>query len=225
MTYGELKTAIQNYVQTSEATFVAQIPDFIRTAEDRTYRSVQMPAFWKSTTVGDIGADASITITGAIEVYDVRVSKDVGQVTGEWTYLLKKDWDFLLEAYPGTSSAASTGIPKYYAIGGAGKSGSDPTADIQVAPAPSGSTIQYSVDYYGKVVGDSLTSGADSVVTWLSVTFPDVLLYGSLADAYSFMKGEPGLIQYYEQRFMEAVATMGSTIHGESPSVGNQAVA
>jgi len=91
MTYGDLKTAIQNYVQTSEATFTGQINDFIRTAEDRVYRSVQMPAFWNSTAVDGIGAQTTITLpAGAIEVYNVRVSKDDGDATGEWTYLLRK---------------------------------------------------------------------------------------------------------------------------------------
>lgn len=225
MTYGELKTAIQNYVQTSEATFTGQINDFIRTAEDRVYRSVQMPAFWNSTAVDAIGDTTTITLpAGAIEVYNVRVSKDDGDVTGEWTYLLRKDWDFLLEAYPGTGSAVSTGVPKYYAVGSAGTIGSiNPDLALEIAPKPSTGTFQYSADYYGKAIADSITNGTDATVTWLSVTFPDILLHGALTEAYGFMKGEPGLIQYYEQMFNEGLATMASTVTGEQASVGTPA--
>ncbi len=225
MTYDELKTAIQNYVQTSEATFTGQINDFIRTAEDRVYRSVQMPAFWNSTAVAAITDTTTITLpAGAIEVYNVRVSKDDDQTTGEWTYLLRKDWDFLLEAYPGTSTAVSTGVPKYYAVGSAGTTGSiNPDLTLEVAPKPSTATFQYSADYYGKVIADSITTGGDATVTWLSVTFPDILLHGALTEAYGFMKGEPGLIQYYEQMFNEGLATMASTVTGEQASVGTPA--
>ena len=60
-------------------------------------------------------------------------------------------------------------------------------------------------------------------MTWLSVTFPDILLHGSLTEAYGFMKGEPGLIQYYEQMFNEGLATMASTVTGEQASVGTPA--
>ena len=137
--------------------------------------------------------------------------------------LLRKDYDFLLEAYPGTSAAVSTGVPKYYAVSGAGVSGGvDPELKIEIAPKPSTADYYYAADYYGKTAAGSL---ADASVnqTWLSVTFPDILLYGSLAEAYSFMKGEPGLIQYYEQRFAEGLATMGSVVTGEQATVGNAA--
>lgn len=307
MNYEELKTAIQNYVQSSEPTLTAQIPDFVRTAEDRAYRSVQMPSFWKSTATGEIGSSPSVTIgNGAVEIYDVRVSEEASPASaaitaisigaeclvtadnafsnddsilitgvvgttqvngnyyivsdvsganfklkdisgeyinsstftawssggtvsaegGPWRYLLRKDWDFLLEAYPGTAAAPNRGIPKYYATGSYSVSGNDPTVDIQLAPAPSAGLV-YSVDYYGKVVADSLTSTTGG--TWLSITFPDVLLYGSLVDACLFQKDDPNLVMHYENRFMEAIATMGAAIHGEQPnignSIGNQAVA
>ena len=231
MNYGDLNQAIQDYVQTSEATFTGHINDFVRTAEDRVYRSVQMPAFWKSTAVGEMPDSTSVTIDGAIEIYSVRVSKNAGETTGEWTYLLKKDWDFLLEAYPGDGTAVSTGIPKYYAIGSALQSSSKPQIKIEVAPKPTVTSdvppkkIQYSVDYYGKIASDSITDGGASKETWLSVTFPDVLLHGSLAEAYGFMKGEPGMIQYYETLFNQGMATMGATITGEQATVSTPGAA
>ena len=225
MTYAELKVAIQNYVQNSDSVFTASIDDFIRTSEDRVYRSVQMPAFWKSKASDKIDP-ASTTITlpaGAIEVYDVRVSQVSDKPTGPWSYLLRKDYDFLLEAYPGTTTAVSKGVPKYYAVSSAGVSGSvDPELKIEIAPEPDTAKYYYAADYYGKTAAGSLTDASVNQ-TWLSVTFPDILLYGSLAEAYSFMKGEPGLIQYYEQRFAEGLATMGSVVTGEQATVGNAA--
>ena len=224
MNYGELTTAIREYLQNDDATFLNQMNTFILSTEDRVYRAVQMPAFWQSTTVGDIGSSTTITLpAGSVEVYDVRVSETANDEDGPWRYLLKKDWDFLLEAYPGDSSAVSTGIPKYYAVGAASTSWSEPTLDIEVAPKPSASNIKYSVDYYGKTASDSITNGSTgSNETWLSVTFPDVLLHGSVAEAYSFMKGEPALLQHYEQQFAEGVMMMAAVITGKGPSVGQK---
>jgi len=164
---------------------------------------------------------------GTVEVYAVKVS---GTGTkGEWKYLLRKDWDFLIEAYPGTQSADSTGIPKYYAIGladvgtkpsnGGVTTSSNPRLSIEVAPKPSSTTIQYIVDYYQKTAAESIVTASE---TWLSVTFPDVLLYGSLADAYLFLKSEPALLQYCEQRFHEGMAGMASIVTGEQATMSTQ---
>jgi len=233
MNYGDLTIAIRDYLQNNDSTFLDQMNTFILSAEDRVYRAVQMPAFWKSTTVGDIGSSTTITLpAGSIEVYDVRVSETANDEDGPWRYLLKKDWDFLLEAYPGDSSAVSTGIPKYYAVGAASTELIDPleidstsnsTLSIEVAPKPSAADIKYSVDYYGKTSSESITSGSVTTnETWLSVAFPDVLLHGSVAEAYSFMKGDPNLLKHYEQQFAEGVMMMASVVTGKGPSIGQQ---
>jgi hypothetical protein len=222
MNYGELKTAIQDYVQSSETTFTSHIDDFVRTAEERIYRLVQLPAFFESSAIGDIGSVTAITLpAGSIEVYGVRISKTAGDEDGEWTYLLKKDWDFLMEAYPGSAAAVSTGVPKYYAVGTDSVNAStNPAVTIEIAPKPDAATYKYIVDYYGKTAAQSITAdGTDSNTTWLSVTFPDALLYGSLTDAYLFLKSEPQLLQYCEQRFNEAVGSISSIIADEQPSL------
>lgn len=220
MTYAELKTAIQNYVQTSEATFTSQINDFIRTAEDRVYRSVQMPAFWKTDSNGTLSAGTTVTLpAGSLEVYDFRICETDESTDGPWRYLLRKDWDFLFEAYPGDATNPSEGLPKYYAVSSATKL---PALTLAFAPAIAASEItNYQIDYYGKVAADSIITTVAG--TWLSVTFPDILLHGALTEAYGFMKGEPGLIQYYEQMFSEGIATMASTVTGEQVNVGTPA--
>ena len=226
MNYGELTTAIKEYLQNEDTTFVGQIDTFILTAEDRVYRAVQMPAFFNSS-AGVLTLGTSITLpSGSIEVYDVRVSETNNNVNGPWRYLLRKDWDFLIEAYPGTSLGSTTGTPKYYAISSAGveSSSGNPELSIKIAPGVLGpSTLNYVVDYYGKTAADSITNGsAAATETWLSVTFPDVLLHGSLAAAYSFMKGEQALLQHYEQQFAEGVMTMSAVVTGKGPSVGQK---
>ena len=224
MNYGDLKTAIQDYVQSSEATFTSHLDDFVRTAEERIYRLVQLPAFFESSVIDEIGSVTAITLpAGSIEVYGVRISKTAGDADGEWTYLLKKDWDFLMEAYPGSAAAVSTGVPKYYAVGtDAVNASTNPTVSIEIAPKPDAATYKYIVDYYGKTAAQSITnSGTDSNTTWLSVTFPDVLLYGSLVDAYLFLKSEPHLLQYCEQRFSEGIDSMSSLVSGEKASTSS----
>ena len=224
LNFSEMKTAIQDYVQSDEETFVSHLDQFVRNAEDRVYRSVQLPAFFKSTAAGDIGAVTTITLpAGSIEVYSIRVSKTAGDDDGEWTYLLKKDWDFLLEAYPGTASAVSTGVPRYYALSSDIDNDVDPQVKIEIAPKPSAADFRYVVDYYGKAAADSLTV-SDTTVTWLSVTFPDVLLYGAIADAYYFLKSEASLLQYAEGRFMEGLESMISVISNKGSKNRSSAI-
>jgi hypothetical protein len=211
MNYGQLKTAIQDYCQNSEESFVTHIPDFVKSAEDKIFMAVEMPAFWKSnSTISLVSGTAEYTIpySGAIDIFSVRMGEGAGTGTevvedGPVRYLLQKNYDFLLEAYPGTASAKGTGKPKYYAIASAGSGAEDPTLSIRLGPIPDG---QYplTVDYYGKTSADSITSGGtDSNATWLSVTSPYTLLYGSLVDAYIYMKSEPDLIQACEKQFMD----------------------
>ena len=209
MNYTELKQAIQDYCQNSETTFVSNIDNFIRATEDKVFMAITMPAFWKSDLDQNCVADqAEYTLDeGVIDIFSTRIGETAGAQAsgvekGPVRYLLKKDYDFLLEAYPGDSSDASTGIPKYYAISSAGESSGKPTLTIRLGPIPN-AAYPMTVDYYGKVAADGISSS--NTDTWLSVTAPDVLLYGSLVHAYIFMKGEADLIQAYDAKFNEGV--------------------
>jgi hypothetical protein len=216
MTYDELKTAIQDYCQNSETTFVAHLDDFIKAAEDRIFLVVQMPAFWKSDSslVTADGTSEYVVADGSIDVFSVRVGEAVvaGATAvdkGPVRYLIRKGYDFLLEAFPGTSGAAATGVPKYYAVSSAQGTGSagakEPTVTVRLGPIP-GDIYPVTVDYYGKTSSDSITNGGTGTnETWLSLTSPDTLLYGSLVEAYTFMKGDPGLIQHYQTVFERGV--------------------
>ena len=123
MDYTELVAAIKDYVQNDESTFVSHINDFIITAEDRIFAKVQMPAFWNSD-IDQVCVDGTAEYTldaGVIDIFSVRVSEGTtsqataGVQFGPVRYLLRKDYDFMLEAFPGSSSgktATITGITK-----------------------------------------------------------------------------------------------------------------
>jgi|TARA_R110000765_G_scaffold237758_4_gene340404 hypothetical protein len=219
MDYGELKTAIQDYCQNSESSFVSNMPNFVRFAENTIFSAIDLPSKWKSTldlplvdgtSEYDLGV-GGVGTAGVFDILSVRVSPIVSQSSGvdygPVDYLLQKDYDFLLEAYPGTVSAPTKGAPKYYAISSTGVVTSESSMNIRFGPIPD-NPYQATITYYGKTSSDSITSGADSVETWLSVSFPEVLLYGSLVQAYTYMKGEPDMIQLYEKQFMDGLTLL-----------------
>lgn len=227
LTFANLKTGIQEYVQNSEQSFVDNLPNFIRAAEDRVYANVQIPSFFKSddsqSTTGssefESPAISDYSVDGMIEVFDVRLREShtpggiAEKSSSTWRTLLRKDWDFLREAYPDID-ITGRGIPKYYAVAGAAIDDTDknPKLTIRIAPTPNANYLM-SIDYYGKLVVDMLEESTSG--TWLSATWPNVLLYGCLIEAYTFMKGEPDLVQFYEMRFKEGLEKIGMTSTGE----------
>jgi len=218
-TYAGMEAAIRDYCQNSETSFVLNIPNFVRGAEDRIFAAVDLPSQWKSQTSVLTTANQSeyALEQGVINVLSVRITENVvpviagvGVEYGPVRYLLQKDYDFLLEAYSGSSTAPSTGVPKYYAISDAVTSLLEPSLNIRLGPIPSASLHQMTVTYYGKTSSDSLTNSGTT--TWLSTVFPDVILYGSLVNAYIYMKGSSDLIQYYEKQFMEGIMLIKNLI-------------
>ncbi|MAH49746.1 hypothetical protein CMI37_28235 [Candidatus Pacearchaeota archaeon] len=228
MDYSELSQAIQDYCQNSETTFVSHINDFIIAAEDKVFMSIQMPAFWSSD-IAEVTADGTAEYAleeGVIDVLSVRIGETAASAEdvekGPVRYLLRKDYDFLLEAYSGTSSAAYKALPVYYAVSSASVVTSNPTVTIRMGPIPD-AIYPLTIDYYGKTAAQSITSGSTPAVplttkTWLSVTMPDVLLYGSLVQAYTFMKGEPDIVQLYQNNFMEGLALLKNLGEGRQTS-------
>tara|TARA_R110002167_G_scaffold234638_2_gene439916 strand:+ start:1371 stop:2117 length:747 start_codon:yes stop_codon:yes gene_type:complete len=220
-TYAEMTTAIQAYTQNSESSFVDNIPNFIIATEDKIFGAIDMPSKWKgqASEMTVVGGSEYELAPGVIDILSVRITENVvtaqvepGVEFGPVRYLLQKDYDFLLEAYPGTSTAKTLGVPKYYAISDAkiatGSSPAEPTLDIRLGPIPALADHQMTITYYGKTSADSLVTSTGG--TWLSSTFPDVLLYGSLVQAYTYMKGSPDILQIYDKQFMEGVALLSN---------------
>lgn len=193
MNYTELTTAIQDYM---ENTFSSdQLALFVEQAEQRIYNTVQFPALRKNVTgtltVGNKYLQCPLDF---LAVFSLAV---VHPTTGVYTYLLSKDVSFMREAYP---VPATTSTPKYYALFGP-RSDAESELTFLLGPTPD---LAYSAELHYFYYPESITTVA-SGTTWLSDNFDTVLLYASLVEAYTFMKGESDLLQFYDSKFKEAL--------------------
>jgi len=187
--YSQLSQLIQDYCQSTETSFVANIPTFVELAEERIYNSVQIPAIRKNVTG---------TMTQNFQYFQLPVDwlstfslAVIDPTTGEYEYLLNKDVNYIRQAYPPPNSY---GKPKYYAIW-------DDTSMI-IGPTPN---LAYTAELHYYYYPTSIVSANTS---WLGDNFETVLLYGSLREAYIYLKGEQDMMQYYDQKYMEAVAQL-----------------
>tara|TARA_R100001443_G_scaffold105454_1_gene114449 strand:+ start:78 stop:722 length:645 start_codon:yes stop_codon:yes gene_type:complete len=186
-TYTTLKSAIQDYTQNTESTFVADLGIIIQQAEDRIIKSVELPNFRKNVTGSLTNGNQYLT---APDDYLYPFSLAVLDSSNNYSYLISTDVSFIREAYP---SAASTGVPKHYAQ-------FDDNSFI-VGPSPD-ANLNVELHYY--YIPTSISASADGT-SWLGTNAPELLLYASLIEAYTFMKGEPDIMANYEKRFQEAL--------------------
>ena len=193
MNYTQLSSAIQAYTENTEANFVANIPVFVQQAEQRIYNNVQFPSLRKNMT----GTVSSTTpYLSAPNDYLATYSLAVIDGDGNYEYLLNKDVNFIRQAYP---SPSDTGLPRYYALFGAQSNAINELSCI-LGPKPDANyTVELHFYYYPESIVTAST-------TWLGDNFDSVLLYGSLVEAYTYMKGETDMMQLYNQKFMEALA-------------------
>jgi hypothetical protein len=193
-TKATLTTAIQDYTDNSETIFVNNIPNFIKASEEKILKSVDLDYFRKNVTSALTSSDAFLTVpSDYLASFSLQIT-----TSGSESFLLQKDVNFLREYTP---ASTTTGLPKYYA-----RFDED---NFILAPTPdSNYTIQ--LNYFYRPA--SLTAGADSGTTWVSTNAPFALLYGSLIEAYTFMKGEPDVIQNYNglfTQYLERVKDLG----------------
>ncbi len=201
MNYTQLTAAICDYTQNFENDFVANIPVFVKQAEQRIYNSVQFPSLRKNVTGLTTASNKYLSApTDFLSVYSIAVVDG----SGNYEYLLNKDVNFIRQAYPNPSS---TGLPRYYALFGPTTTGSpNPVLTDELSfilgPTPDS---QYTVELHYFFYPESITVAADGP-TWLGDNFDSVLLYGSLVEAYTFMKGETDMLALYEGKYKEALA-------------------
>jgi hypothetical protein len=205
MNYAALSAAIQDYTQNYETEFVANIPVFIQQAEQRIYNSVQFPSLRKNVT-GSVSASNKYLScpNDFLSVYSLAVITGVtgGNLnTGSYEYLLNKDVNFIRQAYP---SPNDTGTPKYYALFGPTVSGAVISDELSFILGPTPDAA-YDVELHYYYYPESITVAADGQ-TWLGDNFDTVLLYGSLVEAYTFMKGEADMMALYDTKYKEALA-------------------
>jgi hypothetical protein len=195
MNYADLVQAIKDYTENEETSFVSHIPTFVRQAEERIYRTVMLPELRKNATASTAAGNQYLSRPDDfISVFSLAVV-DGG---GDYTYLLDKDVNFIREAYP---SASTQGLPKYYAQ----FDGDDASGDgnFILGPTPDAAyTVELHYYYDPPSIVDASTS-------WLGDNAESVLLYGTLIEAYTYMKGEADILQGYEARYQEALAQLG----------------
>lgn len=195
MNYTQLSDAIQAYTENTEANFIAEIPVFVQQAEQRIYNNVQFPSLRKNVT-GTISP--STPYLGCPSDFLAVYSMAVIDATGAYEYLLNKDVNFIRQAYPNPNDTA---IPRYYALFGPQSNNADELT-FMLGPTPD---TTYDVELHYFFYPQSITTAPDGQ-TWLGDNFDSVLLYGSLVEAYTYMKGEQDILQLYNQKYMEALA-------------------
>lgn len=211
MTYDELYADIQAYTEnTFPDTYLAdgsavstqtQIDTFIKQAEQRIYNTVQFPSLRKNVTGTTSSNNKYLSCpSDFLAVYSMAVIDG----DGAYEFLLNKDVNFIRQAYP---QPTDTAAPKYYALfGPTTTSGGTPVVTNELSfilgPTPDAA---YSVELHYYYMPESITVSATGQ-TWLGDNFDSVLLYGSLVEAYTFMKGEADLTALYETKYKEALA-------------------
>ena len=196
MNYTQLSSAIQAYTENTEADFVANIPVFVQQAEQRIYNSVQFPSIRKNV-VGVTSTNNKYLECPSdfLAVYSMAVV-DGTLASGTYEYLLNKDVNFIRQSYP---QADDTGLPRYYALFGPQSSNN---AELSFILGPTPDAI-YNVELHYYYYPESIVTAS---TTWLGDNFDSVLLYGSLVEAYTYMKGEADMMQLYNAKYMEALA-------------------
>jgi hypothetical protein len=209
MTYAELITAIQTYTENTfpsttlaDGTTVSsttQLNRFIEQAEQRIYNSVQFPSLRKNVVGTVTTANKYLTCPDDfLATYSLAV---IG-TDGAYEYLLNKDVNFIRQAYPNPTT--DVGIPKYYALFGPNVTNSVITDELSfiVGPTPDAA---YNVELHYYYYPESISVASDGC-TWLGDNFDTVLLYGSLVEAYTYMKGEQDIMVFYDAKYKEALA-------------------
>ena len=193
MNYAELVAEITSYTENPFAT--TDINTFITQTEQRVLNFVQLPASWKITSLNVAAGNAIVILPSD---YLSIFSAALVDGSGSHSYLLNKDYSFLKEAFPTSTS----GVPVNYALSGA--------FEITLAPVPN---ANYTIDFTYFGYPASITTAGTS---WLGDNFSSVLLYGSLVEAYTFMKGEADLIQLYDGKFKEALDLLKNLVDGKN---------
>ena len=180
MNYTQLKTAIQSYVENEFTT--TDINVFITQAEQRIYNTVQI-AYLRKNVTGALTQDKQyLTLPSDwLDTFSLAVLDS----SSSYSYLINKDVNFIREAYP--VAGDNKGLPQYYAL-------FDDTTLI-LGPTPdSGYTMELHYYYYPETITTATT-------TWIGDNFSSVLLYGSILEAYTFLKGEPDMMAEYQKRY------------------------
>lgn len=195
-TFTTLKQAIQDYTENTETTFVNNLSRFIQNAEERLYRTLQIPSLRRVVDSTLVNGQRFLNKPADFQyIYSIAVK----EADGDYVFLLDKDSNFLREAFPNTST---TGFPQYYA--------NHNDEHFMLAPTPNST---YAVQLHYAHDPTSITTSSDGT-SWLGTNAEVPLLYGSLIEANIFMKGDADVTQMYENKYQEAIALLAQQTEG-----------
>lgn len=198
-TYAQLKQAIQDYTDNNETTFISNLPLFIRTAEERILKSVQLSLFRKNVSGTTTSGNKYLACPS-----DFLAPLSLSYISsGDQNFIDFKSVDYVQTVNP---DGADTGLPRYYAL--------FDVDNFILAPTPN-DAFQVELHYFYRPA--SLTAGAEGGTTWLSENAPLSMLYGALVEAYIYMKGEQDVMALYDKRYTESI--LGLKLFGEAKEV------
>jgi hypothetical protein len=205
MNYATLSSTIQAYVEndfpasvgSGSLTSAQQIATFVTQAEQRIYNTVQLLALRKVTTLTTVSGTSTVAAPADwLATYSMAV---LDPSTGHYSFMFNKDVEYIREAFPDPVTAST---PRYYAL--------QDNDTFLLGPTP-GAAYTLSINYFYEP--ESITTANN---TWLGDNFDSVLLYGSLLEAYTFMKGEPDVIAGYQRRYDEAMVQLKQLAEGKN---------
>jgi hypothetical protein len=207
MTYDELYAAIQSYTENqfpetylADGTAVStktQIDTIIKQAEQRIFNTVQFPSLRKNVEGITTNGNKYLSCPNDfLSAYSLAVI----DATGNYEYLLNKDVNFIRQAYPNPNDKA---LPKYYALFGPTTAGAVITNELTFILGPTPDAA-YNVELHYYYYPTSIVDSNDGH-SWLGDNFDTVLLYGSLVEAYTYMKGEADIMAFYDAKYKEAL--------------------
>jgi hypothetical protein len=198
-TFTTLKTAIQDYTDNSETTFNNNLTRFILNTEERILKECQLDVFRRNSQ-GTTSASTKFLSkpTDFLAPFSLSVVSD-----SKNEFLLYKHVTFLQDFTP---DPTTTGVPEYY--------GDWNDETFLLAPTPN-AALTMELHYFFRP--DSITATADGT-SWLGDNAELAMLYGSLVEAYVFMKGEPDLLTFYNNRYFESLQGLKRLGEGQQTS-------
>lgn len=193
---------VQDYTENTETTFVTYIPTFVTVAEERIYNAVQIPSLRKNVTgVLTLGNQYLAVPSDYTAPFSLSIYQTDGSGYTYQTYLLNKDVEFIRQAFPYPSPSSYYGPPTHYALFDVNNFILGPTPDQAY-------TAELHYYYYPASI---VTAGT----SWLGTNAENCLLYGTLREAYLYMKGEQDMVAYYEQKYQEGIELLKGLAEGK----------
>ena len=194
MTYSELVIAVSDYCENTFPTVDMDI--MIKQAEQRIYNTVQISNLRKNVTGTLTSGNKYLSAPDDfLSTYSLAVYPSAG---GDYIYLLNKDVNFIRDAYP---NPADTGKPKHYAIFGPQSADVKELAFI-LGPTPDAA---YKAELHYYYYPESIVTASR---TWLGDNFDSALLNGTMVEAIRYMKGEPDLVKFYNEMYLQSIALL-----------------